>query len=121
MEATVIGYNEAPIDVTSPDAIPFEHLKLQEPSRNQCNPKMHSISEKPKKVFSTGIRSIRLPQPSLVAQQPQSPASIGNNLLGGGSCKKSARSHLYEICAINSWKPPFFECCKETGPSHSKE
>ncbi|KAL0462724.1 UNVERIFIED_CONTAM: Dicer-like protein 4 [Sesamum latifolium] len=33
----------------------------------------------------------------------------------------SAKSHLYEICAANCWKPPLFECWKETGPSHIKE
>ncbi|KAL0307821.1 UNVERIFIED_CONTAM: Dicer-like protein 4 [Sesamum calycinum] len=33
----------------------------------------------------------------------------------------SAKSRLYEICAANCWKPPLFECWKETGPSHIKE
>ncbi|XP_059457336.1 ribonuclease 3-like protein 1 [Corylus avellana] len=38
----------------------------------------------------------------------------------GASKKGSAKSHLYEICAANYWKPPLFECCKEEGPSHAK-
>ncbi|QCE08844.1 ribonuclease 3-like protein 1 [Vigna unguiculata] len=37
-----------------------------------------------------------------------------------GMKKGTARSTLYEICAANHWKPPFFECCKEEGPSHEK-
>ncbi|KAJ7962785.1 Dicer-like protein 4-like [Quillaja saponaria] len=32
----------------------------------------------------------------------------------------TARSHLYEICAANNWKPPLFECCKEEGPCHAR-
>ncbi|XP_063950515.1 dicer-like protein 4 isoform X1 [Daucus carota subsp. sativus] len=39
----------------------------------------------------------------------------------GCSMKKSAKSHLFEICAANHWKPPKFICCKETGASHLKE
>ncbi|CAI9783088.1 unnamed protein product [Fraxinus pennsylvanica] len=33
----------------------------------------------------------------------------------------SAKSRLYEVCAANRWKPPIFECCKETEPSYRKE
>ncbi|KAH7859943.1 hypothetical protein Vadar_007343 [Vaccinium darrowii] len=122
LEAKLIGYDEAPIDVTAPDAIPLDKLKLQEPSRSQSNPKVYPISEEPKKItISPSTRSIRQPQPpSLEALGPPSTASRGNKLLGGSS-KKTARSHLYEICAVNCWKPPFFDCCEETGPCHLKE
>ncbi|GMP35537.1 hypothetical protein CsSME_00007933 [Camellia sinensis var. sinensis] len=51
---------------------------------------------------------------------PQSTAGGDHNLVGG-SCKKSAKSRLHEICAANCWKPPSFKCCKEIGPSHLKE
>ena len=46
--------------------------------------------------------------------------SFQSNSLGC-SMKKSAKSHLFEICAANHWKPPKFICCKETGASHLKE
>ncbi|KAI8023022.1 Dicer-like protein 4 [Camellia lanceoleosa] len=127
MEAKLIGYDEAPIDVTAPDAIPFGNLKLQESSRSQYNVKVHHLDEEPKKIFPVSIRPIRPPQPLLEAQKPQSTATIENNscnldpLATGGSSKKSARSWLYEICAANCWKPPSFECCNETGPHHLKE
>ncbi|XP_042508250.1 endoribonuclease Dicer homolog 4-like [Macadamia integrifolia] len=32
----------------------------------------------------------------------------------------TARSRLYQICAINYWNPPLLECCKEEGPDHLK-
>ncbi|EPS62425.1 hypothetical protein M569_12365 [Genlisea aurea] len=32
-----------------------------------------------------------------------------------------SKSRLYELCAANYWKPPVFECCNETGPSHFRE
>ncbi|KAF5945922.1 hypothetical protein HYC85_016150 [Camellia sinensis] len=127
MEAKLIGYDEAPIDVTAPDAIPFGNLKLQESSRSQYNVKVDHLDEEPKKIFPVSIRPIRPPQPLLEAQKPQSTATIENNscnsdpLATGGSSKKSARSWLYEICAANCWKPPSFECCNETGPHHLKE
>ncbi|XP_058180782.1 dicer-like protein 4 [Rhododendron vialii] len=122
MEAKLIGYDEAPIDVTAPDAIPWDKLKLKEPSRSRSNQKVYPISDEAKKIiFSPRMGSIIEPQPpSLEARGPLSTASRGNNLLGGSS-KKSVRSHLYEICAVNCWKPPYFECCKETGPCHLKE
>ncbi|GMP35538.1 hypothetical protein CsSME_00007933 [Camellia sinensis var. sinensis] len=120
MEAKLIGHDEASIDVTAPDAIPLDNLKLQESSRSQCNLKVHPVSQEPKKTFHPRIRSITEPQPSLEAQGPQSTAGGDHNLVGG-SCKKSAKSRLHEICAANCWKPPSFKCCKEIGPSHLKE
>jgi len=35
-----------------------------------------------------------------------------------GMKKGCGRSKLYETCAVNHWKPPVFECCKEEGPCH---
>ena len=120
MKAKLIGYDEAPIDVTGPVAIPLEKLELQKPSRSRCNLKVHPIIEDPKKIFSSSIRSIRKPQPAVEAWGPQSIASTECNLLGGSS-KKPARSRLYEVCAANGWKLPTFECCDETGPSHLRK
>lgn len=67
MEPKLIGYDEAPIDVTAPDAIPFDELKLQEPSRIQSNLKVHPITDEPKKRFSPTIGSRRQTQPPLEA------------------------------------------------------
>ncbi|PSS08150.1 Endoribonuclease [Actinidia chinensis var. chinensis] len=111
MEAKLIGYDEAAIDVTAPVAIPLEKLEFQEPSRSQCNlkvypiiedpkkifsPSIRSIRKPPKKIFSPSIRSIRKPQPAVEGRGPQSVASTESNLLGGSS-KKPARSRLYEV------------------------
>ncbi|MCD7464881.1 hypothetical protein HAX54_000141 [Datura stramonium] len=43
---------------------------------------------------------------------------IDGNSKGRG--KGLNKSHLYEICAVNHWKAPLFECCKEEGPDHLK-
>ncbi|KAK9130502.1 hypothetical protein Sjap_010989 [Stephania japonica] len=40
--------------------------------------------------------------------------------MGGMKNKWSAKSHLFELCASNSWNPPFFECINEEGPHHLK-
>ncbi|WCJ40419.1 Double-stranded RNA-binding domain (DsRBD)-containing protein [Euphorbia peplus] len=32
--------------------------------------------------------------------------------------KAPAKSKLQEICALNKWKPPFFQCCNQQGPPH---
>ncbi|CAN4088566.1 unnamed protein product [Withania somnifera] len=44
----------------------------------------------------------------------------GNSKPKGTQNQGSARSHLYEICAVNRWGAPLFECCNEEGPDHRK-
>lgn len=155
-EAKLIGYDETPIDVTVPDIIGFENMKLQESLVNDFNPKTRSS----KKTTSSGVSCISpgsrpfevkaargsasgiepkgtppncsIVDPSCGIDSP----SKGNWFLhflwlvsveqlsylslnfSGESHSRTARSQLYEICAINCWKPPLFECCKEEGPSH---
>ncbi|KAJ0076978.1 hypothetical protein Patl1_35319 [Pistacia atlantica] len=48
------------------------------------------------------------------------PSGDTDSQASGGSANGPARSHLYEICTTNCWKPPFFECCKDKRPSHLK-
>ena len=36
----------------------------------------------------------------------------------GDMVNKTAKSFLFEVCAVSYWKPPEFELCKEEGPSH---
>ncbi|KAF9614409.1 hypothetical protein IFM89_018554 [Coptis chinensis] len=69
-----------------------------------------------------------LPQPIIVLEAPvrhlpviredSISATVSHN--GGVSHKLSAKSRLFEICAVNHWKAPVFECVKEEGPSHLK-
>ncbi|XP_059306669.1 ribonuclease 3-like protein 1 [Lycium ferocissimum] len=44
----------------------------------------------------------------------------GNSKGKGTQNKGSTKSHLYEICAVNHWKAPLFECCNVEGPDHQK-
>ncbi|XBJ03091.1 hypothetical protein VPH35_022331 [Triticum aestivum] len=36
----------------------------------------------------------------------------------GDMVNKTAKSFLFEVCAVSYWIPPEFELCKEEGPSH---
>uniref|UniRef100_A0A5B7C289 Putative dicer-like protein 4 isoform X2 n=1 Tax=Davidia involucrata TaxID=16924 RepID=A0A5B7C289_DAVIN len=127
MEAKLIGYDETPTDVIARDAIRFDNMKLQEPSRTDCNLKVHPINEEATKICTPNIRSIKQPPSPLEAPRWQPAKTKENNSSNadsqttGGSHKGSAKSCLYEICAANCWKPPLFECYKEIGPSHLKE
>lgn len=40
--------------------------------------------------------------------------------ISGASRSATAKSFLHEICTANCWKPPVFQCCDESGPSHLK-
>ncbi|KAK8351742.1 hypothetical protein V6Z12_A05G053200 [Gossypium hirsutum] len=131
-EAKLIGYDETPIDVTVPDIIGFENMKLQESLVNDFNPKTRSS----KKTTSSGVSCIspgsrpfevKAARGSASGIEPKGTppnCSIVDPSCGidspskGESHSRTARSQLYEICAINCWKPPLFECCKEEGPSH---
>ena len=44
MEAKLIGYDETPIDVTTPDAIGFEKLKVQPPFGSDFEPPIHLLN-----------------------------------------------------------------------------
>ncbi|XP_050272142.1 dicer-like protein 4 isoform X2 [Quercus robur] len=123
MEAKLIGYDETPIDITTPDAIGFEKLKVQPPfgsdfeppilplngTSNNSSPCIIPLSKQP-------FRDLR-GQPCTTAEihgcDPDSQAT-------GGSHQATAKSRLFEICKANCWEPPSFECCKEEGPSHIK-
>ncbi|KAK5830167.1 dicer-like protein 4 isoform X1 [Gossypium arboreum] len=131
-EAKLIGYDETPIDVTVPDIIGFENMKLQESLVNDFNPKTRSS----KKTTSSGVSCIspgsrpfevKAARGSASGIEPKGTppnCSIVDPSCGidspskGESHSRTARSQLYEICTINCWKPPLFECCKEEGPSH---
>ncbi|GMI92533.1 DICER-LIKE 4, dicer-like 4 [Hibiscus trionum] len=133
-EAKLIGFDETPIDVAVPHTTAFENMKLQESPVNGCNLKTRSIN-KTTSTSSPCISPISRPLHSSEARAGCSasssevkgtltncsildPSSGIDSQSKGDSHNRTARSQLYEICAINFWKPPLFECCKEEGLSH---
>ncbi|KAI3446800.1 hypothetical protein Pfo_003465 [Paulownia fortunei] len=135
-EAKLIGYDETPSCETAKSG----GLKVLENSQSDWDAKVYPLNEIPTSDCHTVSRPIReLPFPVESSEfrvaQPihskgckiDSPAIHLNNDSdptpqgAGAPCTVSAKSRLYEICAANCWKPPIFDCWKETGPSHSKE
>ncbi|GAV83950.1 dsrm domain-containing protein/DEAD domain-containing protein/Helicase_C domain-containing protein/Ribonuclease_3 domain-containing protein/PAZ domain-containing protein/dsRNA_bind domain-containing protein [Cephalotus follicularis] len=125
-EATLIGYDETPIDVAIPDAIGFENLKMQEPFVRNFSQKTHPINEATNICLPRIVdvnRQLSLQSETSKGQVSETVADPSGDMSSettGGSQTKSARSRLYEICAANCWKPPLFECYKDEGPSHLK-
>ncbi|KAL0427693.1 UNVERIFIED_CONTAM: Dicer-like protein 4 [Sesamum latifolium] len=133
MEAELIGYDETPCYGTSE----FGGLKLLENSQSDHDVKVYALSE------TSTSKSRTIPKPMrdrpFAHEAPEFPNIQSNGYKidspdihltngcdadpqgTGASHTVSAKSRLYEICAANCWKPPLFECWKETGPSHIKE
>ncbi|KAK9060685.1 hypothetical protein SSX86_021391 [Deinandra increscens subsp. villosa] len=112
MEAKLIGYDEIPTGTN----VLHQYLNSTESrSRSQETASSSVIPEK----SSNGVRRMVDPTP----QSSRSDASCSSSKAPAGDAlhKASAKSHLYEICAINCWKPPLFECFQETGPAHLKQ
>ncbi|KAK8581994.1 hypothetical protein V6N12_072193 [Hibiscus sabdariffa] len=118
-EAKLIGFDETPIDVAVPDTTAFGNMKLQESLVNDCNRETRSIN-KTTSTSSPCVSPVSRPLPSFEAKARCSVSSTCgiDSQSKGESHNRTSRSQLYEICAINCWKPPLFECCKEEGPSH---
>ncbi|KAL8242948.1 hypothetical protein R6Q59_013250 [Mikania micrantha] len=106
-EAKLIGYDEIPTKIYM--------NSIESPSKPQ---EKHSGSAKPE-TSSNGVRQMVDPTP----QCSHPDANGSNSQAPAGDCLRtsSAKSRLYEICAINCWKPPLFECFQETGPAHLKQ
>ncbi|KAL0292773.1 UNVERIFIED_CONTAM: Dicer-like protein 4 [Sesamum calycinum] len=133
MEAELIGYDETPCYGTAE----FGGLKLLENSQSDHDIKVYALSE----TSTSKSRSIPKPiRDRPFAHEASEFPNIQSNGYKidspdihltngcdadtqgtGASPTVSAKSRLYEICAANCWKPPLFECWKETGPSHIKE
>ncbi|XP_012844161.1 PREDICTED: dicer-like protein 4 isoform X2 [Erythranthe guttata] len=94
-EAMLIGYDETPS---------YEIAKSSSESH---------VAEKP--INSNG-RKI-----SSTAGHLNNGNEVDQQGIAGSQSNVSAKSCLYELCAANCWKPPVFECFKETGPEHIKE
>ncbi|KAE8682671.1 Dicer-like protein 4 [Hibiscus syriacus] len=119
-EAKLIGFDETPINVAVPDTVAFGNMKLQESFDDDCNPETRSINKTTSSPGSPCTSPISKSLHSLEAKTGRSTSSSCgiDSPSKGESHIRTARSQLYEICAINCWKPPLFECCKEEGPSH---
>ncbi|KAL4589871.1 hypothetical protein LXL04_002782 [Taraxacum kok-saghyz] len=119
MDAKLIGYDEIPTDINH-----VVDLNKKIPEEG------HSRIFNPVKS-SSGIRRMSQPTPTPTPQPSPSPSpspsssdvsdSNSQSPPGGVVVKSSAKSHLYEVCAVNCWKPPLFECFQEMGPAHLKQ
>lgn len=123
MEAKLIGYDETPCVLTTSCA----YLDKHEASESDCDLKVFPISEELARNCNFKFKPPRkssFPEASGHSNSDLTIMSNGSKADSkaiGGSKTESAKSRLHEICAANCWKPPLFECCKETGPSHLKE
>ncbi|XP_030456382.2 dicer-like protein 4 isoform X1 [Syzygium oleosum] len=126
MEARLIGYDEAPVDVMSFDVDGSENINVA-PSNMNCSRKVYAVNEASRSSSSSIIPLGKQP----LSLSETATGSDANEMSADTRCdnesrrkgaipKGSAKSHLYEICVANCWKPPEFECCKEEGPGHLK-
>ncbi|XP_071686095.1 dicer-like protein 4 isoform X2 [Rutidosis leptorrhynchoides] len=117
MEAKLIGYDETPTDVVVSLANQLKDVNATE--LRSVSRKAHAGSENSIQSCS-GVRRMVQPMPECSSSN----GSANSNLqapAGDALRKSSAKSHLYEICAVNCWKPPLFECFDEIGPAHLKQ
>ncbi|KAM3337085.1 dicer-like protein 4 isoform X1 [Capsicum galapagoense] len=121
-EAKLIGYDETPCVITSCD-----DLEKHETFESDRDLKVFPISEELAKNCNFKFKPTRKllsPEAAVQCNSDQTVMRNGSKAdskATGGSKNESAKSLLHEICVANCWKPPLFECCKETGPSHLKE
>ncbi|KAL8145327.1 dicer-like protein 4 isoform X2 [Apium graveolens] len=126
-EAKLIGYNETPTDVIIPSATELDNLKVQDSHKSGASSsKVHPLGVQLHTSGGNKIKLIKeissLPDPlecQTIVEEDNSCSRKSQTT--GGSCKKSAKSRLYEICTANCWNPPVFICCKEEGASHLRE
>ncbi|XP_076937243.1 dicer-like protein 4 [Bidens hawaiensis] len=115
MEAKLIGNDEIPMDQN------ILHKYLNSTEYESKSQEMHSASvNKPVKSINGVRRMVGPTTPQ--CSNPEASSSSSQPPAGCDAVRKSsAKSHLYEICAINCWQPPVFECCEEIGPAHLKQ
>nr|XP_043623396.1 dicer-like protein 4 isoform X2 [Erigeron canadensis] len=116
MEAKLIGYDEIPTDI---DVLYANQVKDLTTIGVRSSQEGHSRSINSVKSNS---RIKRMVQPTPQCSSSGSNTDSNSQAPAGDALRKpSAKSHLYEICAINCWKPPLFECFEELGPAHLKQ
>lgn len=123
MEAQLIGFDEKPSVVTAK----HNDFKVQEASETENDLKVYPLNEDPGNNYNSSHKPIRQKVVPYNASRWR-PTGATKSLIcnpdsreTGGTNIGSPKSRLYEICATNYWRPPVFECLKETGPSHLKE
>ncbi|KAJ6837174.1 endoribonuclease Dicer-like protein 4-like isoform X1 [Iris pallida] len=136
----LIGFDEEPIEIEdcNVDSIPLDKLLVQElaamPSQmclvaesttsSGTNPKQSSV---PSRLVQGWVESSKTRNINKGENEPVRRHQVGTNGLTENVChqekngalnNKSAKSQLFEICALNYWSHPSFVCCKDEGPSH---
>ncbi|KAL3535967.1 hypothetical protein ACH5RR_004428, partial [Cinchona calisaya] len=122
MEAQLIGFDEKPSIVSSS----LYDFKVQEASKTEYDLKVHPFNEDPGNNCNSSHKPTRQLAPYNASRGHTIRASKSqvcnpDSRVAGGMNTGSPKSRLHEICAINYWRPPTFECLKETGPGHLKE
>lgn len=120
MEAILIGYDETPCSPTT------TVCDLPEASKRNFSLKVHPTSEEVEEDCNITYKRLRPSTSSSARASGWQPTgtyknTVRNSTYTGGLHSASAKSLLYETCGANYWKPPIFECCKETGPGHLKQ
>ncbi|XP_073000978.1 endoribonuclease Dicer homolog 4-like isoform X2 [Typha latifolia] len=134
--AELIGFDEDPIVIQNDNSIHIEKLQIQEKEENNfslqwtnaaclssnCKASVSSRTGGSCKVDNSKISIGSNDQHELVIQQYDLSNGVATDSKLNGITSsvdhKMARSRLFEFCAANYWSPPFFECCKDEGPSH---
>ncbi|KAK4798282.1 hypothetical protein SAY86_030608 [Trapa natans] len=111
MEPKLIGFDETPIEVISPDLVEPGTSSYWLSLKENKSPKRDMVPQRTvalKPLIKQQTNGLVLNKPAMDLEATD------------GLAKKSAKSRLYEICAANCWKPPTFDCCNEEGLSHTK-
>lgn len=136
----LIGFDEEPIIIENcdVDSIPLENLRIQEvaaiPSQmclvaesttsSDTNPKQSLV---PSKLVQRWAETSKTCNINKGEHETVRRHQVGTNGLTENGChlekngaldNESAKSQLFEICALNYWSRPSFVCCKDEGPSH---
>ncbi|PWA74613.1 dicer-like 4 [Artemisia annua] len=117
-DSKLIGYDEIPTDIDLSLANQFNDLSIERKSIPQA------VHSPPVNLVKSNSSIKRMVDHTPQCSPSTSGISNGSNLqapAGDTVRKSSAKSHLFEICAINCWKPPLFECLEEIGPAHLKQ
>ncbi|KAJ6794191.1 endoribonuclease Dicer-like protein 4-like isoform X1 [Iris pallida] len=140
----LIGFDEEPIEIEgcNDDSIPLDKLRVQEvavmqsqmclvagsTTSSDTNPKQSSVI--PSGLVQRWAESSKTCNINKEEHEPVRSHQVGTNGLTENGChqekkgalnNKSAKSQLFEICALNYWSHPSFVCCKDEGPSHVRK
>ncbi|KAJ6808725.1 endoribonuclease Dicer-like protein 4-like isoform X1 [Iris pallida] len=108
------------------------HNRVQESTgsttSSDANPKQSSVI--PSGLVQRWAESSKTCNINKEEHEPVRSHQVGTNGLTENGChqekngalnNKSAKSQLFEICALNYWSHPSFVCCKDEGPSHVRK